>query len=225
MNENRMDIELNGMNKFDDFKKGKGKVKGKNKWENKDFDALKVQPLPIQNPLPPIPQAPPKVQVIPNVKTTILFKADNNTVYLFMIINKIMLILVAYLAVKVATQYMSNVYIQDTLIDEKDTVPSIMGFVVVFGLLLIGGSITSGLLLYMIQKTMFGEADLVVILMENMLYSMLLIGLTTVISIVIENKQFFLYEDDGLRAYRALSSIVIYIAIIIALIPINKIIK
>jgi hypothetical protein len=151
--------------------------------------------------------------------------SDNENIGIaLMFIIKLFVYLMSYFSLIITTNYMSNVYINDTLI-EKKTAPSLINY----GIMYIFINLILNSLVYFVALFIISSTDLNITINDILVDIFAYVIFSGIIVIIIANamqsKKFFLYEDDGLRANRALKEIMLLINIILVLLPYNKLVK
>jgi hypothetical protein len=116
---------------------------------------------------------------------------------------------------------MENVYLDKVLGNNEDP-PALMNFVWLF--LMIDFILTIGVVLVMKlleHFQAFGEGNTFIrqYLMDYIMSMAVFVSFGSILTSYMENKKYFLYRDDGLRAIRALKEILFFFGIIIILIP------
>jgi Zn-dependent protease len=117
---------------------------------------------------------------------------------------------------------MENVYTDKVLGNNEDP-PSLMNFIWLF--LIIDFLLTVCVILVMKLAEKFeafgknGESFIKQYLIDYMLSMVVFVAFGSILTSYMENKKYFLYRDDGLRAIRALQEMMFYFGIIILMIP------
>jgi hypothetical protein len=145
----------------------------------------------------------------------------NQNATLINAVRKILMILMTWAALRASANYMSNIYVSDVLIEEKKT-PSLTNFAAIFTFMNLVLNVITFLVCYVLSMGLGIEFDVADTAMDVGVYVLLMGVLTLMASLVVQNRQYFLYEDDGLRAFRGLSDIMLYQGVILALLPYNK---
>lgn len=141
-----------------------------------------------------------------------------------MLITKMLLFVASYFSLVITTNYMSNAYINDTLIEKKEA-PSLINYGLMYTFInLIFSSIVYFTAMFMINSLNL-EVTIYDVLIDILLYLVMSCFIVIVIANAMQSKRYFLYEDDGLRANRALKDIMIVINIGLVLLPYNKLVK
>lgn len=143
---------------------------------------------------------------------------------LMFVILKVIAILMTYLALYVTTNYMSNAYINDTIIDGKEP-PKLTTYAVLFMLINIGLNSLTLLSVMILTYVANLEIDLISLIFELMGFILVSGMLAYILCLTMENRKYFLYEDDGLRAFRALQTMILYQSIIVVLVPYSKLLE
>lgn len=126
-----------------------------------------------------------------------------------------------YLSLYLTDINMENVYLDKVLGNNEDP-PALMNFVWLF--LMIDFILTIGVVLVMKlleHFQAFGEGNTFIrqYLMDYIMSMAVFVSFGSILTSYMENKKYFLYRDDGLRAIRALKEILFFFGIIIILIP------
>ncbi len=130
-----------------------------------------------------------------------------------------------FISISVATNVMSQIYIENVLVNDLDP-PPLSQFVWTFALC----NICAAVLIYgvvMTLRTIIDVSNYTVAtsLIEHCLMLILALIILFAISSTMYSKKYFLYKDDGLRAIRALSKISKSILGLIFIIPIGLAVK
>ena len=126
-----------------------------------------------------------------------------------------------YLSLYLTDINMENVYLDKVLGNNEDP-PALMNFVWLF--LMIDFILTIGVVLViklLEHFQAFGEGNTFIrqYLMDYIMSMAVFVSFGSILTSYMENKKYFLYRDDGLRAIRALKEILFFFGIIIILIP------
>lgn len=125
-------------------------------------------------------------------------------------IPKLIRLLVAYVSLEIATNYMSQIYTENVLVNNTDP-PSLVNLVILFIIIDLIINALLLLLLFLVNNTLqFTDGDpkfFKVYIAEYLIVSIALLIQFYFISSIMYSKKFFLYQDDGLRAIRALKSL------------------
>jgi len=172
----------------------------------------------------------PQNGIIPKVgnvkeKVSDYVEKNKDKIYILMfIVLKATSILMTYLSLYVTTNYMSNVYVNDTIIEGREA-PALTTYAVLFTILNIFTNSISLVLTMVMTYILDIEIDIINLILEIMGYILVLGILAYILCFVMENRKYFLYEDDGMRAFRALQTIILYQGIVVVLIPYSKILN
>lgn len=165
-----------------------------------------------------------KIDAKENTKAKVskYLEENKDKLYILMfLILKVVAILMTYLALYVTTNYMSNAYINDTIIDGKEP-PKLTTYAVLFMLINIGLNGLTLLAVMVLTYLADLEIDLISLIIELMGFILFAGILAYILCLTMENRKYFLYEDDGLRAFRALQTMILYQSIIVILVPYSK---
>jgi len=126
-----------------------------------------------------------------------------------------------YLALYLTDINMENVYL-DKVLGNNEEPPALMNFIWLF--LVIDFILTIGVVLVIKLLEHFkafgeGESFIRPYLMDYIMSMAVFVCFGSILTSYMENKKYFLYRDDGLRAIRALTEIMFYFGIIFVLIP------
>ena len=126
-----------------------------------------------------------------------------------------------FISANISANYMSQVYMEKVLVNQENPQP-LVNFIWMF--LLIDVIITVFILaLAYISGTFVNKNMTTVITLLAMDTAVVLVNIAlfgSIVATVMNNKKFFMYKDDGLRAIRALKEILTYFGMIFCLMPI-----
>lgn len=134
---------------------------------------------------------------------------------------KVLRILIMYFSLSIATNYMSQIYMEKVLVNNENP-PPLTNYVYLF--FAIDAFLNVFLLLAVKLLINFGvlhSSVLVSYLKDYLMCSGILFTLSWLTTRVVQSKKYFLYKDDGLRAIRANESIVFNFGFIIHLLPMS----
>lgn len=166
--------------------------------------------------------------VIGNIKER-LIKASlslNNVIVIFMVF-KIMQIGLSYASLLIARNFTSQIYMDKVLVNDENP-PHLNNFVYLYTIITFVMSIIAVLLIYSLSATFgldMGNVITSYILPDLMVNTGLNIFIGLIISSKMYDKKYFLYKDDGLRAIRALTEIMMSISFVFGMIPFNYVFK
>ena len=126
-----------------------------------------------------------------------------------------------FVSANISANYMSQVYMEKVLVNQENPQP-LVNFIWMF--LLIDVIITVFILALayisgtFVNKDMSTVVNLLALDTSVVLVNIALFG--SVVATVMNNKKFFMYKDDGLRAIRGLKEIIIYFGMIFCLMPV-----
>lgn len=122
-------------------------------------------------------------------------------------IPKVIRLLLAFVSLEIATNYMSQIYTENVLINNTDP-PSLINLVILFVIIDLILNALALLVLFAFQGPLgFGPNDFKIYIAEYLLISIALFTQFYFIASLMYSKKFFLYQDDGLRAIRALKNL------------------
>ena len=126
-----------------------------------------------------------------------------------------------FISANISANYMSQVYMEKVLVNQENPQP-LVNFVWMF--LLIDIIVTVFILaLAYISGTFLNSNMTKVISLLGIDATVTLLNIAifgSIVATVMNNKKFFMYKDDGLRAIRALKEIMIYFGIVFCLVPV-----
>jgi len=149
---------------------------------------------------------------------------DENSQRAISILSKGLIYLMTYISLVITTNYMSNVYINDTLIEKKNP-PSLVNYGLMYIFInIILNSISYFIIIFMVNTLNLNmkTSDILVDIMMYIIISGLII---VILAYTMGSKKYFLYEDDGLRSNRAIKDIMLLICLLLVFIPYNKLLK
>ena len=126
-----------------------------------------------------------------------------------------------FVSANISANYMSQVYMEKVLVNQEYPQP-LVNFIWMF--LLIDVIITVFILALayisgtFVNKNMSTVVNLLALDTSVVLVNIALFG--SVVATVMNNKKFFMYKDDGLRAIRGLKEIIIYFGMMFCLMPV-----
>lgn len=126
-----------------------------------------------------------------------------------------------YISANISANYMSQVYMEKVLVNQENPQP-LVNFIWMF--LLVDIIITVFILAItyiagtFINSNMSKVINLMIFDTTVTLMNIAIFG--SVVATIMNNKKFFMYKDDGLRAIRALKEIMTYFGIIFCLLPV-----
>jgi hypothetical protein len=126
-----------------------------------------------------------------------------------------------FISANISANYMSQVYMEKVLVNQENPQP-LVNFIWMF--LLIDVIITAFILaLAYISGTFVNSNMSTVVNLLALDTSVVLINIAifgSIVATVMNNKKFFMYKDDGLRAIRGLKEIIIYFGMMFCLMPV-----
>ena len=143
---------------------------------------------------------------------------------------KIIRVILSYIAVTIATNYTSQIYIDKVLVNQENP-PHLINMCYLFVIIEFCMFVICVALVYFVLSNVmeFNKTKI-----ENIMQTVLIdYVLGTIVSVITLNiignamysKKYFLYKDDGLRAIRAYGSIMTQISILNNLIPYNYLVN
>jgi hypothetical protein len=137
-------------------------------------------------------------------------------------VPKVLQASLTYLAASITSNYMSQVYIDKVLVNQENP-PGLHNFVLLFVFLNFILMIISSVIVYIIM-VMFLPENVRSVVGTNILVDYITSTIITMlfglmVTHTMQNKKFFLYKDDGLRAIRALKEIMTMTNVCTSLIP------
>ncbi len=139
--------------------------------------------------------------------------------YIFYSIPKIIRLLLAYVSLQIATNYMSQIYTENVLVNNTDP-PSLINLVILFIIIdLILNALVLLVLFVTRGATGLQNNDLRIYVAEYLIIIIALFIQMYIVASTMYNKKFFLYQDDGLRAIRALNNLFIKFIFLYNIIP------
>ena len=144
---------------------------------------------------------------------------------------KIIRVILSYIAVTIASNYTSQIYIDKVLVNQENP-PHLINMCYLFVIIEFCMFVICVALVYFVLSNVMDKVDEKLI--ENIMQTVLIdYVLGTIVSVITLNiignamysKKYFLYKDDGLRAIRAYGSIMTQISILNNLIPYNYLVN
>jgi|UniRef100_A0A6C0CU00 hypothetical protein len=126
-----------------------------------------------------------------------------------------------FVSANISANYMSQVYMEKVLVNQENPQPLVN---LIWMFLLIDSIITIFILALayisgtFINKNMSTVITLLALDTAVVLTNIALFG--SIVATVMNNKKFFMYKDDGLRAIRALKEILTYFGMVFCLMPV-----
>lgn len=159
-----------------------------------------------------------------NKDENIISLDNKNLNMVVLLIGKVVLYIMSYFSLVITTNYMSNVYINDTLIERKKA-PSLINYGLMYIFInLILNSFTYFILVFL-KNNFEINISTYTILIDIIIYIIVSGFIVLILSYTMQSKKFFLYEDDGLRANRAIKDIMMMINIGLVMIPYSKLLN
>jgi hypothetical protein len=159
-----------------------------------------------------------------NKDENIISLDNKNLNMVVLLIGKVVLYTMSYFSLVITTNYMSNVYINDTLIERKKA-PSLINYGLMYIFInLILNSFTYFILVFL-KNNFEINISTYTILIDIIIYIIVSGFIVLILSYTMQSKKFFLYEDDGLRANRAIKDIMMMINIGLVMIPYSKLLN
>ena len=125
---------------------------------------------------------------------------------------KVFKILFSYIALTIAENYMSNVYVTDVLQNKLDA-PSLMNFMYIYILFEL---VFNTIFIYIIHQMNGSYNDYFYDLLATLIMTTIF---GSILTIIISSKKFFLYQDDGLRGIRSIKDILFYLTVVLNIFP------
>ncbi len=151
--------------------------------------------------------------------------SENKVQFRNYFIPKLIRLMTAYISINIATNYMSQIYTENVLINNTDP-PSLTNLVIIFIMIdILINAIIFALLWF--AKTPLGLDDNVfkIYLVEYIIIIFAILIQLYFISTIMYSKKYFLYKDDGLKGIRALRSIFYIFIILYYLMPFGWLIQ
>lgn len=137
-------------------------------------------------------------------------------------IPKLMRAVLTVVMGNISTNYMSQVYIDKVLVNQENP-PKLYNFVLLFVFLDFLMLIISSVITYVLITTLLSGTDVMKVMtnisIDFALGMMVTLVTGLMIATTMQNKKFFLYKDDGLRAIRALNDMMFKIHLFSTLFP------
>lgn len=137
---------------------------------------------------------------------------------------KAMRLLIAWIGLEVATNYMSQIYVEKVFVDQENP-QHLFYLMLIWAVIDLFFNILIMLTLYILKMYGMVTQDLIVIYMLDMFAvtaTMLLTG--WIISSVMFKKKYFGYREDGLRGIRAFREIMFYLFLTFGSLPLGFVI-
>lgn len=132
--------------------------------------------------------------------------------------------LVSYLAMEVAANYMSQIYVEKVFVNSENPQPLIY-FMLIWSIIDVVTNIVLLLTLYILKSYGIVSQDLITMYTIDVFAVMLIYLLIAwIIANVMYKKKYFAYRDDGLRGIRAYKEIMFYIFLVLGSLPIGYLI-
>lgn len=160
-----------------------------------------------------------------SVQPTVPLKTEAGVVMGF----KVVRIALAYLSLTIATNFMTQIYMEKVLVN-NEAPPPLLNFVWLFMFVDVLVNVLFVLVIMLMENfSLFGNAGghqiTAAYLMDYGVSLVLLLVLACIVANTMYNKKYFLYKDDGLRSIRALSEIVFNVSIMIHILPYGLLLK
>lgn len=141
---------------------------------------------------------------------------------LIYIFSKLLKVTTLWISTAIVSSHLTGMYMDQVLVNQQ-TPSSLTGFVgyfVVLELLFIGFVLVGLQLFNMIALNRTDISEIMMVLGVDLVLCLLATAVIgTIVASTMQNKQFFMYKDDGLRGIRAFKEIVASIGIVFGLIP------
>lgn len=159
------------------------------------------------------------------------FAQSINNIMVIFVVFKLMRMGLSYASLLIARNFTSQIYIDKVLVQDENP-PHLSNFIYLYSVIEFVMTVISILLIYTLDSTF----DLNLTTSSTNVFSGYIIpdlivssGISMIIGLIIANKmydkKYFLYKDDGLRAIRALTEIMMKINLLILFIPFNFLFK
>ena len=141
---------------------------------------------------------------------------------------KIIRVILSYIAVTIATNYTSQIYIDKVLVNQENP-PHLINMCYLFVIIEFCMFVICVALVYFVLSNVIDnvvtkksiENIMQIVLIDYVLGTIVSVITLNIIGNAMYSKKYFLYKDDGLRAIRAYGSIMTQISILNNLIPYN----
>lgn len=166
---------------------------------------------------------------ISNVKESLLKSVDN--VLVVFIVFKLMRMGLAYAALLIARNFTTQIYMDKVLVNDENP-PHLKNLVYLYLIIDVITAVISIIIIMTLNATfnlkmVFGSTNIFTqyLIPDVFINTLVTYAIGTMLANKMYDKKYFLYKDDGLRAIRALTDIMINISFILNLIPFNFIFK
>ena len=159
------------------------------------------------------------------VQPTVSLKTEAGVVMGF----KVVRIALAYLSLTIATNFMTQIYMEKVLVN-NEAPPPLLNFVWLFLFIDVLVNVLFVLVIMLMENfSLFGNNGghqiSAAYLMDYAVSLGLLLVFACIVANTMYNKKYFLYKDDGLRSIRALSEIIFNMSIMIHILPFGLVLK
>lgn len=159
------------------------------------------------------------------VQLTVPLKTEAGVVMGF----KVVRIALAYLSLTIATNFMTQIYMEKVLVN-NEAPPPLLNFVWLFLFIDVLVNVLFVLVIMLMENfSLFGNNGdhqiSAAYLMDYAVSVGLLLVFACIVANTMYNKKYFLYKDDGLRSIRALSEIIFNMSIMIHILPFGLVLK
>ena len=159
------------------------------------------------------------------VQPTVSLKTEAGVVMGF----KVVRIALAYLSLTIATNFMTQIYMEKVLVN-NEAPPPLLNFVWLFLFIDVLVNVLFVLVIMLMENfSLFGNNGghqiSAAYLMDYAVSVGLLLVFACIVANTMYNKKYFLYKDDGLRSIRALSEIIFNMSIMIHILPFGLVLK
>jgi hypothetical protein len=132
-------------------------------------------------------------------------------------------LVLTYLSLTLTTNFMSQIYMEKVLVNNEEP-PSLMNYLWLFLMIDVFLNIMLLIIIVLLDKLkMLGSGSSILgkYIADYCIGSSIIIVLTYIVASTMYAKKYFMYKEDGLRAIRALSDIMMRFALIAHLLPIE----
>jgi uncharacterized membrane protein len=149
-----------------------------------------------------------------------------SSIFLLLFGTKVIRCASSYVAHVVSKNFMSQIYL-DKVLSRGEAPPKLFNQYLI--------SMAIEFVVFVVFMALLYSADRVIdmfpklppsifteyLLVDFVMYMFMISAIGWIVSSTMYKKKYFLYKDDGLRAIRALSEILIYISILLTIVPFN----
>lgn len=139
---------------------------------------------------------------------------------------KVIGICASYIAANICANYMGQVYMDKVLINQENPQP-LVNFVYLFVILnvILNGIIAIILFLSLNILKLDSNTIMKMYMIDTVFFLAIVNIVGYIIASVMNNKKYFMYKEDGLRAIRALKEIYVNLSILFGVVPFFMIVK